>query len=168
MQTYKRAFSVDETSIVALAGVIHCQLVSGQIEEAEQQLEFLAEVCICISLPPSIPPSLSLSLSLSLPPTLPPSLPPLHVVSISPQVQSTIGKQPILLYLNVLLGQKKGRPPTQVVEMLQETRDLHIQEVKGQPLSSRYFQLYNPQFLLWLVQALLVHAPSEVCGDETH
>ena len=35
---------MDETSIVALAGVIHCQILEGQVGEAEQQLEFLAEV----------------------------------------------------------------------------------------------------------------------------
>ena len=44
LATYKKAFSADETSVAALAGVIHCQLINGQVDEAEQQLEFLAEV----------------------------------------------------------------------------------------------------------------------------
>ncbi len=44
LQSYKRAFNVDETSIPALAGIIHCQIIDGQLSEAEQQLEFLAEV----------------------------------------------------------------------------------------------------------------------------
>ena len=44
LQSYKRAFNLDETSVPALAGIIYCQIVEGQLSEAEQQLEFLAEV----------------------------------------------------------------------------------------------------------------------------
>ena len=44
LQTYKKAFNQDETSVAALAGIIHCQILDGQLSEAEQQLEFLAEV----------------------------------------------------------------------------------------------------------------------------
>lgn len=43
LQSYKRAFNLDETSVPALAGIIYCQIVDGQLSEAEQQLEFLAE-----------------------------------------------------------------------------------------------------------------------------
>ena len=50
LQTYKKAFNLDETSIPALAGIIHCQLLEGQVAEAEQQLEFLAEVSVCVCL----------------------------------------------------------------------------------------------------------------------
>ena len=35
---------MDETSLPALGGIIHCQLIEGQLGEAEQQLDFLAEV----------------------------------------------------------------------------------------------------------------------------
>lgn len=35
---------MDETSLPALGGIIHCQLIEGHVGEAEQQLEFLAEV----------------------------------------------------------------------------------------------------------------------------
>ena len=38
LQTYKNAFNLDETSVPALAGIIHCQIVEGQLGEAEQQL----------------------------------------------------------------------------------------------------------------------------------
>ena len=37
---------MDETSLPALGGIIHCQLAEGHLTEAEQQLEFLAEVSI--------------------------------------------------------------------------------------------------------------------------
>ncbi|NXX88206.1 TT21B protein, partial [Centropus bengalensis] len=41
---YKTAMALDETSVSAMTGVIHCQLIEGQLEDAEQQLEFLNEV----------------------------------------------------------------------------------------------------------------------------
>lgn len=49
LQTYRKAFNQDETSVSALAGIIYCQITSGQLAEAEQQLEFLNEVRICRS-----------------------------------------------------------------------------------------------------------------------
>ena len=41
---YKKAMTTDNTSVMALAGIIFCQILEGHIAEAEQQLEFLAEV----------------------------------------------------------------------------------------------------------------------------
>jgi tetratricopeptide repeat protein 21B len=49
MVQYKKAMSVDETSVTALAGIILCQLLEGHTSEAEHQLEFLAEVSQLIS-----------------------------------------------------------------------------------------------------------------------
>ncbi|KAJ3592050.1 hypothetical protein NHX12_007180, partial [Muraenolepis orangiensis] len=43
MKWYKMAMTLDETSVPALTGVIRCQLMEGQLEEAELQLEFLTE-----------------------------------------------------------------------------------------------------------------------------
>uniref|UniRef100_A0A671SJH7 Tetratricopeptide repeat protein 21B-like n=1 Tax=Sinocyclocheilus anshuiensis TaxID=1608454 RepID=A0A671SJH7_9TELE len=44
MKWYKTAMTLDESSISALIGIIRCQLMEGHIEDAEQQLEFLAEI----------------------------------------------------------------------------------------------------------------------------
>ncbi|KFQ72482.1 Tetratricopeptide repeat protein 21B, partial [Phaethon lepturus] len=44
LKWYKTAMSLDETSVSALTGIIHCQLIQGQLEDAEQQLEFLNEI----------------------------------------------------------------------------------------------------------------------------
>ena len=44
LQTYRRAFSIDEMSIPAMMGVLHCQLLMGKNTEAQQQLEFLNEL----------------------------------------------------------------------------------------------------------------------------
>uniref|UniRef100_A0AAQ4RG08 Tetratricopeptide repeat domain 21B n=1 Tax=Gasterosteus aculeatus aculeatus TaxID=481459 RepID=A0AAQ4RG08_GASAC len=44
MKWYKTAMALDETSVSALTGIIRCQLIEGQLEDAEQQLEFLTEI----------------------------------------------------------------------------------------------------------------------------
>ncbi|CAL8321389.1 unnamed protein product [Merluccius merluccius] len=44
MKRYKIAMTLDETSVPALTGIIRCQLMEGQLEEAQLQLEFLTEV----------------------------------------------------------------------------------------------------------------------------
>ncbi|KAK1171978.1 tetratricopeptide repeat protein 21B-like isoform X1 [Acipenser oxyrinchus oxyrinchus] len=41
---YSNAVNLDGNSLPALAGIIRCQLLEGQLVEAEQQLEFLREV----------------------------------------------------------------------------------------------------------------------------
>ncbi|XP_050699357.1 tetratricopeptide repeat protein 21B-like [Eriocheir sinensis] len=41
---YKNATKLDESSVAALTGIISCQLLDGQVDVAEQQLEFLKEV----------------------------------------------------------------------------------------------------------------------------
>uniref|UniRef100_A0A3P8VGK7 Tetratricopeptide repeat domain 21B n=1 Tax=Cynoglossus semilaevis TaxID=244447 RepID=A0A3P8VGK7_CYNSE len=44
MKWYKTAMTLDETSVAALTGIIRCQLIEGQLDDAEQQLEFLTEI----------------------------------------------------------------------------------------------------------------------------
>ncbi|KFZ59503.1 Tetratricopeptide repeat protein 21B, partial [Antrostomus carolinensis] len=44
LKWYKTALTLDETSVSALTGIIRCQLIQGQLEDAEQQLEFLKEI----------------------------------------------------------------------------------------------------------------------------
>lgn len=41
---YQLAINLEETNITALIGCIRCQLIEGQLEEADQQLEFLSEI----------------------------------------------------------------------------------------------------------------------------
>ncbi|KAM4605930.1 tetratricopeptide repeat protein 21B-like [Polymixia lowei] len=41
---YSTALNVDPSSLTALAGLIRCELMDGQIHEAESQLEFLREI----------------------------------------------------------------------------------------------------------------------------
>ncbi|XP_044889003.1 tetratricopeptide repeat protein 21B isoform X2 [Mauremys mutica] len=44
LKWYKTAMVLDETSVSALTGIIRCQITEGQLEDADQQLEFLNEI----------------------------------------------------------------------------------------------------------------------------
>ncbi|XP_004703829.1 tetratricopeptide repeat protein 21B isoform X1 [Echinops telfairi] len=41
---YQTAMTLDETSISALMGLIRCQLIEGQLQDADHQLEFFSEI----------------------------------------------------------------------------------------------------------------------------
>eukprot|EP00043_Microstomoeca_roanoka_P026514 m.11852 g.11852 ORF g.11852 m.11852 type:complete len:1331 (-) comp6680_c0_seq1:160-4152(-) len=41
---YKKAMQLDESSVVALHGTIFCQILLGQLEDAQTQLDFLSEI----------------------------------------------------------------------------------------------------------------------------
>ncbi|XP_027210397.1 tetratricopeptide repeat protein 21B-like isoform X1 [Penaeus vannamei] len=51
---YKNATKLDESSVAALTGIISCQLLEGQVDVAEQQLEFLKEVQRSLGASPDI------------------------------------------------------------------------------------------------------------------
>ncbi len=54
LKTYRQATALDQSSVAALTGVILCQILENQLEEASQQLEFLNEIQVRPSpLPPS-------------------------------------------------------------------------------------------------------------------
>uniref|UniRef100_A0A8C5R7T2 Tetratricopeptide repeat domain 21B n=1 Tax=Leptobrachium leishanense TaxID=445787 RepID=A0A8C5R7T2_9ANUR len=44
LKWYKTAMTLDESSVPALTGIIRCQLLEGQLQDADQQLEFLMEI----------------------------------------------------------------------------------------------------------------------------
>jgi len=44
MKYYKQAMKIDESSVPALTGIIHCQIEEGALDDAEQQLDFLNEI----------------------------------------------------------------------------------------------------------------------------
>ena len=45
-------------------------------------------------------------------------------------MQSSIGKQANLLFLSALMAQKKHRPNKEVMDLLQETVEIHFAKVK--------------------------------------
>ena len=43
-EMYHQASNKDETDVAALYGIIHARILEGNLEEADEQLEFLTEI----------------------------------------------------------------------------------------------------------------------------
>ncbi|XP_063424970.1 tetratricopeptide repeat protein 21B-like [Mytilus trossulus] len=54
MNCYRNAMKIDETSVTALTGIIRCQLLENQLDDAAQQLEFLNEIQQSIARSPEL------------------------------------------------------------------------------------------------------------------
>lgn len=79
--------NLDSSSVQALNGIIQCQLIGDQLEDAESQLEFLKEI------------------------------------------QASIGKTAELSYLRALLASKKNEGTDEIVALLDEAVDVHLETV---------------------------------------
>lgn len=53
-QTFHEAVAKDETDVRALYGIIHCRVQEGQLEDAEEQLEFLSEIQVSVGKSPEL------------------------------------------------------------------------------------------------------------------
>lgn len=55
LKCYRQAMKIDESSVHALTGIIQCQILQDQLDEAEQQLEFFNEIQSSIGKSADIP-----------------------------------------------------------------------------------------------------------------
>ena len=55
MEMYRDAGRSDETNLAALYGTIYCQVMTGELEDAEQQLEFITAISDSIDQSPQLP-----------------------------------------------------------------------------------------------------------------
>lgn len=53
-QTFHQAVAKDETDVRALYGIIHCRVQEGNLEDAEEQLEFLSEIQVSVGKSPDL------------------------------------------------------------------------------------------------------------------
>mmetsp|Transcript_68417 Transcript_68417/g.198374 ORF Transcript_68417/g.198374 Transcript_68417/m.198374 type:complete len:1349 (+) Transcript_68417:99-4145(+) len=53
-QTFHEAVAKDETDLRALYGIIHCRVQEGNLDDAEEQLEFLSEIQISVGKSPDL------------------------------------------------------------------------------------------------------------------
>jgi len=53
-QTFHEAVAKDETDVRALYGIIHCHIQEGNLDDAEEQLEFLSEIQVSVGKSPDL------------------------------------------------------------------------------------------------------------------
>jgi tetratricopeptide repeat protein 21B len=53
-QTFHEAVAKDETDVRALYGIIHCRVQEGNLDDAEEQLEFLSEIQVSVGKSPEL------------------------------------------------------------------------------------------------------------------
>merc|ERR1719158_1288432 len=53
-QTFHEAVAKDETDVRALYGIIHCRVQEGNLDDAEEQLEFLSEIQVSVGKSPDL------------------------------------------------------------------------------------------------------------------
>eukprot|EP00406_Dinophysis_acuminata_P039023 CAMPEP_0179375406 /NCGR_PEP_ID=MMETSP0797-20121207/87788_1 /TAXON_ID=47934 /ORGANISM="Dinophysis acuminata, Strain DAEP01" /LENGTH=1226 /DNA_ID=CAMNT_0021091415 /DNA_START=14 /DNA_END=3695 /DNA_ORIENTATION=- len=53
-QTFHEAVAKDETDVRALYGIIHCRVQAGNLDEAEEHLEFLSEIQVSVGKSPDL------------------------------------------------------------------------------------------------------------------
>nr|XP_006812059.1 PREDICTED: tetratricopeptide repeat protein 21B-like [Saccoglossus kowalevskii] len=75
-------------------------------------------------------------------------------------IQQSIGKSSELLYLSAVLARKRGKSGDDTVQLLNDCTETHFGSLKGLPLGMVYYQQFNPDFLIEIVNEYLLFAPS--------
>ncbi|KAJ8418796.1 hypothetical protein AAFF_G00002950 [Aldrovandia affinis] len=134
---YSNGIKLDGTSMPALAGMIHCQLLQGQLEEAAQQLEFLSEIQQSIGQSAVTHHSMSIMCS----------------------------KNKEVALLQAMLACKSGAGQEVVGTLLKEAAELHFSAIQGLPLGVKYFEKLNPAFLFEVVKTHLAVCQPRALGQ---
>jgi tetratricopeptide repeat protein 21B len=145
---YKKAMTVDESSIDGLTGLILCQILVGQLEDAEQQLDFLQEVQVASPCPAH---------------RAFVARPPAHAACACGfcVMQASIGKTSQLVYLRALMASKRNADAMAIVALVDEAAHLHLEAVKELKPSAEFFVKLDPDFVLDLARLYLMYCPSD-------
>ncbi|XP_006890641.1 PREDICTED: tetratricopeptide repeat protein 21A isoform X2 [Elephantulus edwardii] len=77
------------------------------------------------------------------------------------EVQQSLGKSEVLLFLEALLTTKKRRPEQESIALLKEAAELHFSNMQGLALSPEYFERLNPLFLVCIAKEYLLFCPKQ-------
>ncbi|KAM6170606.1 tetratricopeptide repeat protein 21A [Rhynchocyon petersi] len=77
------------------------------------------------------------------------------------EVQQSLGKSEVLLYLEALLATKQHQPEQESIALLKEATELHFHSMQGLPLSPEYFERLNPLFLMCIAKEYLSFCPKQ-------
>ncbi|EMP36129.1 Tetratricopeptide repeat protein 21B [Chelonia mydas] len=85
-----------------------------------------------------------------------------HQLEFLKEVQQSIGKSAVLVYLQAVIASKKNKNEPVATALLNEAAELHFSALHGLPLSMEYYEKLNPMFLIEIVKEYLVFCPKQV------
>ncbi|XP_070247681.1 tetratricopeptide repeat protein 21A isoform X5 [Myotis yumanensis] len=84
-----------------------------------------------------------------------------HQLEFLKEVQQSLGKSEVLVFLQALLASKRHKGEQEVTALLQEAAELHFSYMQGLPLGPEYFEKLDPLFLVCIVREYLFFCPKQ-------
>ncbi|XP_059966738.1 tetratricopeptide repeat protein 21A isoform X2 [Mesoplodon densirostris] len=84
-----------------------------------------------------------------------------HQLEFLKEVQQSLGKSEVLVFLQALLASKKHKGEQEATALLKEAAELHFSSMQSLPLSSEYFERLDPLFLVCIAKEYLVFCPKQ-------
>ncbi|CAK6435756.1 unnamed protein product [Pipistrellus nathusii] len=84
-----------------------------------------------------------------------------HQLEFLKEVQQSLGKSEVLVFLQALLASKRHKGEQEVTALLQEAAELHFSGMQGLPLGPEYFEKLDPLFLVCIVREYLFFCPKQ-------
>ncbi|XP_040850864.1 tetratricopeptide repeat protein 21A isoform X1 [Ochotona curzoniae] len=79
-----------------------------------------------------------------------------HQLEFLKEVQQSLRKSEVLVFLQALLASKKNKGDLEVTALLQEAVELHFSGIQGLPMSCEYFEKLDPLFLVCVAKEYLL------------
>ncbi|XP_070632170.1 tetratricopeptide repeat protein 21A isoform X2 [Bos indicus] len=84
-----------------------------------------------------------------------------HQLEFLKEVQQSLGKSKVLVFLQALLVSKKHRGEQEATTLLKEAAELHFSSMQALPMSSEYLERLDPIFLVCIAKEYLVFCPKQ-------
>ncbi|XP_065740814.1 tetratricopeptide repeat protein 21A isoform X2 [Phocoena phocoena] len=84
-----------------------------------------------------------------------------HQLEFLKEVQQSLGKSEVLVFLQALLASKKHKGEQEAAALLKEAAELHFSSTQALPLSTEYFERLDPLFLVCIAKEYLVLCPKQ-------
>ncbi|XP_007468203.1 PREDICTED: tetratricopeptide repeat protein 21A isoform X2 [Lipotes vexillifer] len=84
-----------------------------------------------------------------------------HQLEFLKEVQQSLGKSEVLVFLQALLASKKHKGEQEAAALLKEAAELHFSSMQALPLSTEYFERLDPLFLVCIAKEYLVFCPKQ-------
>uniref|UniRef100_A0A2K5RPC0 Tetratricopeptide repeat domain 21A n=1 Tax=Cebus imitator TaxID=2715852 RepID=A0A2K5RPC0_CEBIM len=84
-----------------------------------------------------------------------------HQLEFLKEVQQSLGKSKVLVFLQALLTSKKHKGEQEATALLEEAVELHFSGMRGLPLGSGYLEKLDPHFLVCIAKEYLLFCPKQ-------